>query len=75
MDIGTLVTRSGHRFGDRTAVEGVEAADRRTFAELADRVALLSDGRIAAVGTHSQLLESTPAYADVLSAESEEVSR
>ena len=48
---------------------------RPSTVALADRVALLSDGRIAAVGTHSQLLESTPAYADVLSAESEEVSR
>jgi ATP-binding cassette subfamily B protein len=47
---------------------------RPSTVALADRVALLADGRIAAVGTHSELLESTPAYAEVLSAESEEVS-
>lgn len=46
---------------------------RPSTVALADRVALLADGRIAAVGTHSELLETTPAYADVLSAESEEV--
>lgn len=36
MDIGTLVTRAGDRFGDRVAVEGPDAT--RTFAELASRV-------------------------------------
>lgn len=43
---------------------------RPSTVALADRVALLADGTIAAVGTHAQLLESTPAYAEVLSAES-----
>ena len=47
---------------------------RPSTVALADRVALLADGHIVAVGTHSELLESTPAYADVLSAESEEIS-
>jgi ATP-binding cassette subfamily B protein len=36
---------------------------------LADRVALLADGRIAAVGTHSELLATVPDYRAVLSAE------
>ncbi|GAB7050101.1 ABC transporter ATP-binding protein [Catenuloplanes indicus] len=36
---------------------------------LADRVALLADGRIAAVGTHSELLATVPAYRAVLAAE------
>ncbi|MDP9797726.1 ATP-binding cassette subfamily B protein [Catenuloplanes nepalensis] len=36
---------------------------------LADRVALLADGRIAAVGTHSELLAAVPAYRAVLAAE------
>ncbi len=54
----------------------VEAALRRVLASttalvvahrpstvlLADRVALLADGRIAAVGTHSELLATVPAY-------------
>jgi len=38
---------------------------------LADRVALLSDGRIAAVGTHSELLERVPAYRLLLAQTSE----
>ena len=47
MDIGTLVTRAGHRFGDAVAVEGLAAGDRRTFAELADRVTRLASGLLA----------------------------
>ena len=35
---------------------------------LADRVALLADGRIAAIGTHSELLATVPAYRALLSA-------
>jgi ATP-binding cassette subfamily B protein len=35
---------------------------------LADRVALLVDGEIAAVGTHSELLATVPEYRSVLSA-------
>jgi ATP-binding cassette subfamily B protein len=38
---------------------------------LADRVALLQDGRIAAIGTHSELLATVPAYRAVLSAAAE----
>ena len=41
---------------------------RPSTVALADRVALLSDGVIAAVGTHSHLLATVPAYRDVLSA-------
>ena len=40
---------------------------------LADRVAFLHEGTIAAVGTHSELMERVPAYAEVLSAEAEEL--
>ena len=47
MDIGTLVTRAGHRFGDRVAVEGLDARDRRTFAELADRVTRIAAGLLS----------------------------
>lgn len=59
----------------------VEAALRRVLAEttalviahrpstvlLADRVALLSDGRIGAVGTHHELLQSNAEYAWLMS--------
>ena len=38
---------------------------------LADRVALLVDGRIAAVGTHSELLATVPEYRDLLAQTSE----
>ncbi|MBO4208515.1 ABC transporter ATP-binding protein [Micromonospora echinofusca] len=41
---------------------------RPSTVALADRVALLADGRIAAVGTHSELLAGVPAYRAVLSA-------
>ncbi len=46
---------------------------RPSTVALADRVALLHEGRIAAVGRHSELMETSPEYVDVLSAESEEV--
>ena len=37
-------------------------AHRPSTVLLADRVALLDDGRIAAVGTHTELLRPVPAY-------------
>jgi ATP-binding cassette subfamily B protein len=37
-------------------------AHRPSTVMLADRVALLVDGRIAAVGTHSELLDTVPEY-------------
>ncbi|HEV3068661.1 MAG TPA: hypothetical protein VGY50_12485, partial [Streptosporangiaceae bacterium] len=33
---------------------------------LADRVALLADGRIAATGTHAELLATEPRYAGLM---------
>jgi ATP-binding cassette, subfamily B, bacterial len=50
---------------DTTAIVVVH---RPSTVALADRVALLLDGQIAAVGTHSELMQ-LPAYADVLSLE------
>jgi ATP-binding cassette subfamily B protein len=41
---------------------------RPSTVALADRVALLSDGEIAAVGTHSELMATVPEYRAVLSA-------
>jgi ATP-binding cassette subfamily B protein len=46
---------------------------RPSTVALADRVALLRDGEIAAVGTHSELLATVPEYRAVLSAASEPV--
>jgi ATP-binding cassette, subfamily B, bacterial len=46
-------------------------AHRPSTVLLADRVALLEDGRISAIGTHSQLLAEVPAYRDLLAQESE----
>jgi ATP-binding cassette, subfamily B, bacterial len=43
---------------------------RPSTVALADRVALLSGGRVAAVGTHSDLLATVPAYRALLTAES-----
>jgi ATP-binding cassette subfamily B protein len=48
---------------DTTAIVVVH---RPSTVALADRVALLKDGRIAAVGTHSELMQ-LPDYADILS--------
>jgi ATP-binding cassette subfamily B protein len=38
---------------------------------LADRVALLADGRIVAVGTHRELLGTVPEYRELLAQTSE----
>ncbi|GES30703.1 ABC transporter [Streptomyces angustmyceticus] len=46
-------------------------AHRPSTVLLADRVALLSGGRIAAVGTHQQLLRDNPEYASLMSGEGE----
>lgn len=46
---------------------------RPSTVALADRVALLADGEMAAVGTHSELLETVPAYRAALSADALDV--
>jgi ATP-binding cassette subfamily B protein len=46
-------------------------AHRPSTVLLADRVALLQDGRITAVGTHSELLATVPAYRNLLAQLSE----
>jgi ATP-binding cassette subfamily B protein len=45
---------------------------RPSTVALADRVALLRDGELVAVGTHSELLAGVPDYRAVLSAEAAE---
>ncbi|MEO7802916.1 MAG: ABC transporter ATP-binding protein [Actinomycetota bacterium] len=60
-----------------TVLEGTTAilvVHRPSTLALADRVALLDEGRIVAVGTHHELMESEPLYRAVLSQEAEEYS-
>jgi ATP-binding cassette, subfamily B, bacterial len=47
---------------------------RPSTVALADRVALLADGEITAVGSHSELLATVPEYRAVLSASAEDLS-
>ncbi len=49
------------------ATTALVVAHRPSTVLLADRVALLQDGRITAVGTHRELLQPVPAYRDLLS--------
>lgn len=50
-------------------VTGLVVAHRASTVLLADRVAVLVEGRIAHVGTHSQLLATVPEYRELLSAD------
>ena len=48
---------------------GLVVAHRASTVLLADRVALLQDGTITHVGDHRELLDTVPAYRELLSAE------
>jgi ATP-binding cassette subfamily B protein len=55
----------------RTVLTGTTAllvVHRPSTVALADRVALVADGTITAVGTHAELMANLPAYREVLSA-------
>lgn len=56
-------------------VTGIVVAHRASTVLLADRVAVLVDGTIKHVGTHTELLATVPEYRDLLSADVEEVAR
>lgn len=49
------------------SVTALVVAHRPSTVQLADRVGLLADGRIAAVGTHSELIATVPEYRRLLS--------
>ena len=61
----TLVEAALRRVLERTTA--VVVAHRPSTVMLADRVALLSDGRISAVGTHQELLRTNAEYAWLMS--------
>ena len=50
-------------------VTGIVVAHRASTVLLADRVAMLVDGRIAHIGQHSELLANVPEYRELLSAD------
>jgi ATP-binding cassette subfamily B protein len=54
--------------GVLTDATALVVAHRPNTARMADRVAVLADGRITAVGTHEELLTSCPHYRDLMSA-------
>ena len=53
------------------ATTGLIVAHRASTVMLADRVALLQDGRITHVGDHRELLATVPAYRDLLGSDAE----
>ncbi|MBP2381041.1 ATP-binding cassette subfamily B protein [Brachybacterium sacelli] len=62
----------------REVLEGTTTlivAHRTSTVALADRVALLDRGRVVAVGTHTELLESSPRYRWVIANQQEEARR
>lgn len=52
-------------------ITGIVVANRASTVALADRVVLLEDGTITAVGTHAELLARVPRYRDLLAADDE----
>jgi ATP-binding cassette subfamily B protein len=54
-------------------VTALVVVHRPSTLALADRVALLEDGRVAALGTHSELLRSSERYRSLLAEQAEEV--
>jgi ATP-binding cassette subfamily B protein len=53
------------------ATTGLIVAHRASTVMLADRVALLQDGRITHVGAHRELLATVPAYRDLLGSDAD----
>jgi ATP-binding cassette subfamily B protein len=55
----------------RPPITRIVVANRASTVALADRVALLEDGTITAVGTHAELLAGVPRYRYLLAADDE----
>lgn len=55
----------------RTPITGLVVANRASTLALADRVALVEDGTVTAVGTHAELLVEVPRYRYLLAADDE----
>jgi ATP-binding cassette subfamily B protein len=65
------VLRTRGAVGQEHSVTGIVVANRASTVLLADRVALLQDGTITHVGTHSKLLATVPQYRYLLAADDE----
>jgi len=50
-------------------VTAIVVAHRPSTVALADRVALLDDGVIAAIGSHRELMATSPVYANLMTME------
>jgi ATP-binding cassette subfamily B protein len=61
------VTRALHEI--LAGVTAIVVAHRPSTVALADRVALLDDGVIAAIGSHRELMATDPVYADLMTME------
>lgn len=72
LDVHTeaLVEEALHRV--LAGVTALLVVHRPSTLALADRVAFLEGGRLSAVGTHSELMATVPAYREVLSQESDD---
>ena len=71
LDVHTEALVEGALRSVLAATTALVVAHRPSTVLLADRVALLAGGRIAAVGTHSALLADVPAYRDLLAQDSD----
>ncbi len=69
LDVHTEAKVTGALAEVMTTSTALIVAHRPSTVLLADRVALLADGVIAAVGTHAELLGTEPRYHDLMSSE------
>ncbi|MWB98802.1 ABC transporter ATP-binding protein [Agromyces seonyuensis] len=69
------VLQGGGADGTGTGTTALIVAHRPSTVALADRVALLEDGRVTAVGTHAELLRASAHYRFVISSLEEEARR
>ena len=71
LDIHTEAQVEGALHRVLSTTTALVVAHRPSTVLLADRVAFMAEGRIAAIGTHSELLASVPEYRDLLAQTSE----